>query len=212
MKLSRTALLVLLVGVFVIVFGTLVVVHSRQSGEREQLNESLVAANARLPKVVSERGALEDQLAQRQNELNDAQSALSRAQSRLSMPVESIEYDEVLFSIAHDCDLEVKDLSVDKPSKEKVEDITYMVTTFEVEVRAARPCPATAAGFEAYIDDTVDNILAFVDSVAKSEDFTNATVAVVDMKNLEPPAEEKLEGAKKPSAIIKITVYKYEGE
>jgi len=217
MKLSRTAWLVLGIGFFIIAFVTLYVIYSGQSGEQRRLSNSLAEAQARLPKFVSQREDLENQLAQRQNELSSAESSLSRAKSRLSLRVESIEYDEILFGIARDCDLVVAELTASEPTEEKLKgeagDVIYAKTTFSVEVEAAVPKPASVAAFEGYIDDTILNILAFIDAVATSNDFTNATIELVNMKNLKPPlTEEEREGAKKPSAIIRIVIYKYKGE
>ena len=217
MKLSRTAWVVLGIGFFFIAFVTLYVVYSGQSGEQRRLSNSLATAQDRLPKLVSQREDLENQLDQRQDELSDAESSLSRAKSRLSLLVESIEYDEILFSIAQDCDLAIAELTASEPIEEKVkgeaEGVIYTTTTFSVEVEAADPKPASVTTFEGYIDDTIRNILAFVDTVATSNDFANATIELVNMKNLKPPVtEEEREGAKKPSAIIRIVIYKYKGE
>ena len=51
MKLSKTAWLILGIGIFVIALGSLYIVYSQQGDEREQLNDSLPAAQATLPKV-----------------------------------------------------------------------------------------------------------------------------------------------------------------
>jgi len=217
MKLSRTAWLVLGIGFFIIAFVTLYVIYSGQSGEQRRLSNSLAEAQARLPKFVSQREDLENQLAQRQDELSGAESSLSRAKSKLSLRVESIEYDETLFSIAQDCDLAIAKLTASEPIEEKVKgeagDIIYAKTTFDVEVEAADPKPASVTTFAGYIDDTIRNILAFVDTVATSDDFINSTIELVNMKNLKPPVtDEDLAGAKKPSATIRIVIYKYKGE
>jgi len=217
MKLSRTAWLVLGIGVFFIAFVTLYVIYSGQSGEQRRLSDSLAAAQDRLPKLVSQREDLENQLAKRQNELSDAESSLSRAKSKLSLLAESIEYDETLFSIAHDCHLAIAELTASEPTEEKVKgeagDVIYAKTTLDVEVEAAESKPSSVAAFGGYIDDTIGNILAFIDTVATSDGFTNATIELVNMKNLKPPVtEEEREGAKKPSATIRIVIYKYKGE
>ena len=213
MKLSRTAWLILGIGIFVIAFATLYTIYSRQSGEGEQLATSLSAAQALLPQLVSERGDLEDQLSQWESELAKAASSLDKNKARFPKSVESIECDEILFDIADDCGLEIFELTASEPSNRKVEDITYAVTTFEVKVRPVESPPKTLGDFETYIDETVANMLDFINTIATGEDFTNATIEVVDMENLEPPGEEQeLEGADKPEATIELVIYGYQGE
>ena len=217
MKLSRTAFLVLGIGIFIIAFVTLYVVYSGQSGEQRQLNDSLVTANARLPKLVSDRTDLESQLAQRQNELSGAETALSHAKANLSLPVESIDYDETLVSFARDCDLEVAKLTASEPSDLKVKgeagEITYTITTLEVTVRSAESKPSSISLFDAYISNTIADALTFIDTIAKSEGFNNATIELVRMENLKPPAtEDDLTSAPKPSATIRLVIYNYKGE
>ena len=212
MKLSKTAWLALGVGIFVIAFASLYMVYSRQSGEQEQLAKSLTAAQALLPQLVSEKNDLEDQLAQCESELAKATLSLSRATAKFPKSVESIECDETLFGIADDCDLEIAELTASEPYEEKVEDITYAVTTFEVVVRSEESPPTTVGDFETYIDETVASILDFINTIATGEDFTNATIQVVDMENLEPPDEEEIEGAGRPEATIELAIYGYQGE
>ena len=220
MRLSRTAWLILGIGIFIIVFATLYTVYSRQSSEQEQLADSLVAAQARLPKVISDRQATEAELTQWQDKLAEATSLLSKSEAKFPESAESIKYDELLFDIADVCDLEVMSLTASEPQSKKekvevedieVEDVTYIVTSFDLKVEAVGSVPDPLT--EAYIDETVANILDFINTIATGEDFTTATIESVIMKNLEPPANaDELEGAPKPSATIKITIYSYKGE
>jgi hypothetical protein len=217
MRLSRTAWLVLGIGVFVIAFASLYVVYSGQSREGRQLNNNLAAANARLPKVVAERENLESQLTEQQGALASAESALDVAMAKFPKSVESVDYDEVLFKIADGCDLEVSSLKAEEPSDVKIKgeagEITYAVTAFTIEVKAAGAKPITLEQFETYIDETVDNILDFINEVVTGEHFTTATVDSVSMKNLEPPVDaDELESAPKPSATIQLSIYSYKGE
>jgi len=197
MKLSKTAFLVLGIGVFIIVFAALYAISYGESGKQKRLNDSLATAQTLLPKLVSGRGALESQLVQRQSALAEAESLLSTAKARFPNSSESIEYDEVLFSIADDCDLEVMSLSVAVPQEKKVEDVTYIVTPFEVKVRGK-------------VEGEVTNILDFVNAIATSKDFASATLELVNIRVPEPPAEG--EEPEMPSATIKFVGYSYKGE
>jgi Tfp pilus assembly protein PilO len=145
-----------------------------------------------LPKVVSDRQAAEAELTQWQDKLAEATSLLAKSQAQFPGSAESIEYNEVLFEIADSCDLEVMSLTASEPSEKKVEDVTYTVTTFEVEVRGE-----------------VDDILDFIHDIATREYFTGATVELVNIKV--PEAEEE-EEAELPTATISLVGYSYKGK
>jgi len=221
MRLSRTAWLVLGIGIFVIAFATLFTINSGHAKEQEQLKDSLNKAQAQLPKLVSNREDLESQLAEQQDALAEAESLLTTAQAKFPVKVESVDYDEILFGIADDCDLEVSKLTSEEPQEAKVpinpgdkksENIIYTTTAFEVTLQAVGSPPVTVEAFEDYIDDTIDNVLDFVKEVVTGGHFTSATIESVNMQNLEPPEDEELEGAAKPAATITLVIYSYKGE
>jgi len=206
MRVSKTAWLILGAGVFVIAFGTLFMSYSRQSGEQEWLEDSLSVAQALWPQLIAEREDLEDQLTQWEGELAKATSSLSSSKARFPKSVQSIEYDEALFDIADDCDLQIMKITASEPRDKKVEDITYTTTTFEVVVRSEESPPSTVDKFETYIDETVADILDFINIIATDEEFNVGTIEVVEMKNLEPPGE--ITGDEMwPEATIKLIIY-----
>jgi hypothetical protein len=184
--------------------------YSRQVSEQQELEASLAAAQARWPQVISARQAAEAELTQWQDKLAEATSLLAKSEAKFPESAESIKYDELLFDIADVCDLEVMSLTASEPSDKKVEDVTYIVTSFDLEVEAAGSPPGTVAKFETYIDETVANILDFINTIATGEDFTTATVELVNIDIPEPMTEG--EEAEKPTATIKITIYSYKGE
>ena len=189
MKLTRTAWLILGIGIFVIAAGTLSWVYFQQKDEQERLDENLLLENSTLSALVSQKGNLESQLTQLESELAEAESLLDEAEAKFPESVESIEYDEILFGIADDWGLEITSLTASEPSDEEVDDVTYSVTSFEVVVRGEVP-----------------DILDFIGTIATSDDFTTATVELVDMEVPCPGEEEK------PSATINLVIYSYEGE
>jgi len=206
MKVSKTAWLILGIGIFVIAFGSLYTAYSGQTGEQERLTGSLAAARVLLPELIAEREDLEGQLTHWESELAKATSSLGKSEARFPKSVESIEYDETLFKIADDCDLQVIGLTASQPSDEEVEDITYAVTTFEVVVRSKESPPSTVDKFETYIDETVANMLEFINDIATSQEFNVGTIELVDMENLEPP--EEIEGDETgPEATVKLIIY-----
>jgi len=208
MKISKTALIVLGIGVFILVFATLFVMYSGQSGEQAQLNASLTKAQGVLPELLAEKADLESQLAQWQSELDKAMMALSQSQGRFPKTVESIEYDEVIFKLAEQSGLLIIELTASEPVGEAVKgtDITYDVSTFEVLVENAESPPATAGEFEVYIDETVDKVIEFIHLVVTTPDFNVATITVASIEGLEPP-EELEENEEGPLATLELAIY-----
>ncbi len=190
MKLSRTALLILGTGIFVIAFGILFMGYSQQSGEQERVEEELSAAQELLPQLISEKEDWESQLTQLESQLTQATSSLNSSKARFPQAVESIEYDEELFLIAHACDLEITNLTASEPTDLEVEDVIYTVTYFEVEVQGE-----------------ISDMLCFINTIATGEYFTPATIELVEM---EVPELEGAEG--NPSVTITLVIYSYQGE
>lgn len=205
MKLGKTAWLILGIGIFVIAFGILFTGYSRLSGEQDSVEDELSSAQELLPQLVSQREYWESQLSQLESQLTQAESSLAEARSRFPEAVESIEYDEELVLLAHDCDLELVSLTASEPRDKEVEEITYTVTLFEVEVRGAGspPDPLT----KSYIDNTIADILAFINTIATGEYFNAANIELVNIEAPEPDEEEE-----KPSATITLMIYGYQGE
>jgi type II secretory pathway pseudopilin PulG len=145
MKPSKKVWLIVGIGVFAIVLAILFSTYSRQVGEREQLENNLFTAQALLPKLTTQKGDLENQLAQ-------AQSLLDTSQAKFPESVKSIEYGEDLFEIADDCDVEITKLTALTPKE--AGGAVYSVSSFAVDV-----------------EGDVSNILDFVDALRAGVDF-----------------------------------------
>jgi len=219
MKISKTALLVLGVGIFIIGFAALFSLYLGQTGEQGGLNENLASAQSLLPKLIAERDDLEGQVSQWEGELAKATAALNSSEAKYPKSVESIECDEVFFSFAYDCDLMIMELSAFEPYDEDVEDtdIAYSVGAAEVKVQNNELPPKILGDYEQYIDDTVDKMLAFIHLIAASGEFDISTIRLVNIENLGPPEEGALEGSETdaarrevaPQATIQILIYAF---
>ena len=210
MKISKTALLVLGVCVFLFGFVIIFMLSSGQTAEQALLSDSLATSQDLLPKLLAEKSELEDQLAQWDEELAKATSELNSSEARYPKTVESIEYDEVLFKLAEDCDLLIIELTATGPSDEPIKDsdIVYAVTTISVVVQDEESPPSTAGDFEVYIDGLVDKVIDFIHLIVTTPDFSVATVTVAALENLEPP--EELEGSEPlPEATVKLAIYAF---
>lgn len=189
MKLSKIGWWILGIGFFVIAAAVMVALHASQSSDLKQLQENVDLTQTVLNTLVAGREDLTGQLAQMETELGEAETAYFQSKTKFPDEVPSIEYDEEIFSIANDNDLEVMNLNASEPHENKLEDIPFANTIFEVEVRG-----------------TVAHILNFIDDVANGEYFDSADVETVALEVPEIGQEEQ------PAAIIKITIYSYEGE
>ena len=203
MNISKTTWLILGIGIFIIAIGILGWLYLEQRGEQKTLTDSLAQANVAYPSLVSQKGNLESQLTQSETDLAEAVLLLAEVEVIFPESVESIEYDEELFDIADDCDLQIIELTASEPDALEVESVTYSITSFTVVVESDY-------GYSDKI--IVDNMLDFVDTIATSEYFTDTTHfanAIIELVNIQIPQGEE-EG--EPSATINLVIYGYKGE
>jgi len=195
MRFSRTAWLILGIGISAIIIGSVGWFYFQKAQEQRELDNRLSLAQVSLPTVISQRSALESQLTQMESDWAQAESSLAQVTVQFPESVESIEYDEVLFDIADDCVLKIKKLTASEPGEEEIEGITYSITSFTVKV-----------------EGTVAHILKFIETIATGDyspgetNFVNASINTVTMENLEPGEGEK------PLATIRMDIYGYRGE
>ena len=191
MRLSRTARLILGIGIFAVAFAGLYILYSQQAAEQELVKESLDRAQVVLPNLVGERKDLQDKLTRWESELAAATSSLDKSQAKFPVSVESIEYSEALFKfdLAYGGNLQVMSITASEPRDTKAGDITYAVTTFGVVVSG-------------YVEDILD----MVDAIVTSKDFTSATVEEVNISI--PVREPRTE----TSATIRLVIYDYKGK
>ena len=147
MKLSKTVWLVVVIVIIAIALGVLFSIYSGQVGEREELNDRLSSAQTLLPGLIDNREKLEDQLTQ-------AESLLGKSQAEFPESVESIEYDDDLFEIADDYNVDITRLTSSKPTSIKVGAVTYSVSSYVMVVKG-----------------NIDDILEFIYAIRTGEDF-----------------------------------------
>ena len=140
---SKKVWIIVGIGIFAIVLGSLYTLYFREVGEREQLSESLSRAEALLPGLTAAREELENRLAQ-------ATSLLNKNQVEFPESVESIEYGEDLFEIADDCNVDITKLSLSKPTGSAI----YSVSSFVV-----------------IVSGDIDDILDFIHAIRTGRDF-----------------------------------------
>jgi len=156
MKISRKVWLILGAVILVAALASVCVVYFRQAGERSELKDSLLSAQARLNVLTTQKQGLEDQLA-------NAQSSLSTSRAQFPQSVESIEYGEDFFKIAYGqdlytmaegCGVSLNSLTASPPADKTVGAVTYSVSSFGVVVTG-----------------DIENTLKFIDAIGTGIDY-----------------------------------------
>jgi len=157
MKLSKKVGLIVGAVILVAALVSLYMVYSRQTAERDELNDRLSEAQTLLPVLTAQENELENQLA-------SATSLLNTNQAKFPESVESIEYGEYLFEIADDCNVDLTSLSFPGPTNKKVGAATYSVVSLSLPVRG-----------------TLDDIFEFIDTIRTDPRFASTQVKSVNL-------------------------------
>lgn len=222
MKLGRTARIVLIVGAFVAAFFVVNQMKGEAESEQHSLDVQLELTQLILPKLAADKEALEGQLVLLESDLAEAAASLEESRAEFPADIQSIEYDEILFNIAHEWDLDIISLTASEPSSQSVEvtveptdpeaesvtyTVTYTVTSFNVMVEGqpVEPTPEEADEFRTYLYQTVADILSYFNSTTTGEDFTTATVESVNIIIPEPCTEQSVDFTIPACAALDLT-------
>ncbi len=185
MKLSRTSLLLIIAGVFIIALVWLGVGYFQRSDEQNQLKEQLTLAQSKL------RGVQLEDLSSRQVELNEqlsqTTSQFEEVRAIFCQPFGSIAVTDVLFDIAETHGLEVTAVTSPGLASESLEGSTCLVTTLNVTV-----------------EGDVPNLVDFV--ISLNSQLATGVVESITITVPETTSEEKT------SANIQLVVYLYQGD
>lgn len=208
MKLSKKALFLLAGGIFVILAAGLGMAYSQQGDEQDRLNEELALARLRLENYPAQQLELTAQQKKLEGRLAMAKSQLKNTKAGLSRSTESIEASGGLFEIAGDCHVEVMEISSPGPTTRELEGVTLAVLPLTVTVEG--------------------EVLDLIDFVSRwTGDYSTGVVESVQISVPLPPGEEEEEGEveeteegeeeavieeQKPSAVINLLIYGYEGD
>ena len=217
MKLGATARLILAIGIFAVAVVSLYRINLEHVSERQSVETQLSTMQGLVPMLVSDRHDLDSRLTQLNSDLDQASSRLAQAKAVYPESVQSIEYDQTLFRMANDHDLEIVRLTASEPFEEEAEDVTYLVTPFQIEVEPVEPPPETEEEFIEYVRETIADMVDFVYTINAGEEFTTASAGLVNIVVPEPPggAEEEEgeeEEIEEMLATIRLGIYGYEGE
>ena len=185
MKISKTSLLILGTGIFVIAFASLGLINSQRLQEQSQLNDELAIAETRLNKLQLE--GLASNKERLEMQLEQTISQFEAAKATLSQPNLAIDVSDNLYSIAEACGVEITNLSSTGLTNDDLESITTSVLPF-----------TTAVG------GNVSNLIYFVTRL--NGDFVTGAVKSVQITTSNTTSDNG------SSANIRLVVYSYEGD
>jgi len=185
LKLSKTSLLILAIGIFVIAFASLGTVRSQKIHEQNQLGEELSLTGLRLSKLqleelYSQQKGLEERLSQ-------TLSQFEAAKAILSQPIRSIAASQSLFDTAKACGVEITGISSSGLTTDDLEGIICAVLPLAVKVEG------DVSGLLNFITELNDNLATGT--------IKSAQISVSDT-----------DGEEGVSADIRLVIYTYQGD
>jgi hypothetical protein len=190
MKLSKKAQVVLGVGIFVVLAGSLLMTYLQQGQEQSLLNQELDVAQLRLDKHPLDEFSF--QIRELEWRLAQAESRMSATKDSLRQPesVNSIEATETLLQVIEAQGLEIIEISSPGLSSEDLEGSAYSVLVLTVVV-----------------EGDVPELVHFI-SVLSSK-FPTGVLESVEI--IDPAVAEGEAGSTEPSASLSLRIYSYEG-
>lgn len=179
-KIDKKIWLIIGIAIVIVALVGLVRIYRQQVDEQGQLTTSLATQEGLLHMLATEE---DDQ----QNKLKQAESLFDASRAKFPQSVESIEYGEDLFKIAHDCNVELTNLSPSPPGGKTVGTVTYSVSLFSIQVQG-----------------DVSDILSFINALRTGDGFRLPWSAEVTGVNMAIGSEGVVAG-------INANIYGYEG-
>jgi len=183
-KLGKKSYLFIIVGFFIIATVALWMVYSKQADIQKQLREELVSANSRLSLIEFE--PLVNRQSELKQRLEQTVAEYEVVREKLVQPVESITISDILFSTAEANSVNVTEIN------------SSGMTNVVLEGLPCQSLPLTAT-----IEGDVNDLVAFITHLN-----VNLSTGVVKSVDIDIPDAA---GSKKPSASIRMMIYRYQG-
>ena len=192
---SNKLLAFILAGIIIIALagaGLLYFADMKEQDKQDSLNSQIASAQATITRSAQQKAEKQAEAVALAAQLVEAKALLEQTGFRSS--AESIEYDRLLFQIATDTQLQVNSITANAPLDLKEGNITYRQTTFTVSLEGLAPGAIFSAPQDStrYISGVVDNILAYVNTLAVSPDFDTAQIQSVNISAPEPMSAEEI--------------------
>ncbi len=168
MKLSRIAWFVLGFCIFAVASVTLYSRYSKDVAARRILLADIASAQKTLSAVTGEKKAQDAIFSQLQAQIADAETELASAGEGFPSSVESIEYSEALTKLGDSLGLRLVSIMSTETAEEEVEDIAYLVSSFNIEVAGK-----------------TEDLLKFVDSLSTDPVFNTGLIDGMEITEMD---------------------------
>lgn len=182
MKLSRTTLLLIVLGILIIAFANMSAAYSQQVSGQNQLNDELALARTRLGKLQPE--PLSARQSELQGQLAQTLAEVDSAKAQLIQPLDSIDATDSLLSIAALSKVRVTSIASSGVIQEELNGL-----------------PATALLLNAKVEGKTPDLVAFISELNSS--LPTGLVRSVEMSTGETPESS--------SARVQVAIYSYQG-
>jgi len=187
LKLSKTTLIALCVGIFVVLGGSLGLAYTGQGQKQGQLSTELASTQALLNKQTA--NFVKEGLPAKQKDLETrltrAESGIKDIRAKLRQIIQSIEATDNLFKTAYSSNVSITAVKSTPPGKEKLGGTSYDILPLNVE-----------------LEGEVPNIQFFILSWSQGH-----PTGVVESVNIAVPGPTANGTAPSPSATLKLVIY-----
>lgn len=212
MKLGKTSLLILVLGIFIIAFGSLGLTRSQQVEKKSQLENEIAIAEARLDnlhlkELYTQQEGLEE-------ELNDAQSHLEVVKAALWQSIESADVTESLFQIASASGVEIISIGSSDIGEGELNGIKCSVVKLTIRVEGDL---ANLISYVTTLNTDLDTGLvtsAEIGIPSDTQEEMEGAAAGEEEEEEEGTGEDEeaeTEEEEKTTATIQLIIYSYEG-
>jgi len=186
LKLSKTSLILIATGIFVITVGSLGAIRFQQAGQFDTLEQEIAASRLKLDKL--QLTQLTQQKADIEEQLDSNRAEFKATEAKLSETVGSIATGSILFDIAYKHGVDIVEVTSPGISTDDLGGVTSPVLMFN----------ATAEG-------ELSGLIGFISEL--NVELTTGFVKTANITIPEPGVEEE-----PPSASIQLILYSDQGD
>jgi hypothetical protein len=188
LKVSKSMLFVLGIGVVVIALIYLVFAYRSQAGDRDSLSQQIAADTQTAANLDVQKLSLQTQKTQLSAQYTEAKTAFDQAGAVYSLPLESIDYGQELFNTADTLQVQITNLSMSRPSITNIDNLNYRVMDINLDVQGS-----------------LDGITGFTNTLADSSSFGGISIGNVSISQMNSSNGE-------PRLHISLRAYQITGE
>lgn len=198
MKISKTFIVVLFLGLVAIGAGLLYTMWQKELDRKDTLNASLETATALLPPIQANIAKAEGDLTAAQAKITAARANLASYKALFPIPppvaaIQSIDYGEKLFIVAANNTLSLTKFQASEPTSVTVDKIAYQKTQMDITVSGP-----------------IENINDFIGNLETGNDYLTATIDSVSI-TFSTLFDQELNAVPPPEAVISISLMALEG-